>query len=149
MGETTAFLSRNFPMVFSLEPSVLLYELARKRFLQNEKISLINKSSEDGFDDILKKISGTVNFWLDGHFSGLGTFKGNDVTPIELELSHIKKYQGNFKNICIAVDDFRLFNFQRKESYPSPNVLVNFANENGFTWTVERDIFIMRYNMYT
>jgi hypothetical protein len=145
MGETTAFLGRNFSMVFSLEPSVLLHELARKRFLKRKNIFLINESSEDGFEEILRPISGNVNFWLDGHFSGKGTFKGNDVTPIELELTLNKKYLKNLKNVSIAVDDFRLFNSERKGGYPSPKFLVDFANENGFEWAVERDIFLMHF----
>jgi hypothetical protein len=146
LGETTEFLSRNYPKVISLEPHFILFENAKVRFESTPNVEVLNISSEDGFDKIVNNIFCSANFWLDGHFSGDGTFDGGGITPIEIELEVIKRYMKNMADISIAIDDFRLFQEDGSSGYPSPNILVNFANRNGFNWTIERDIFLMRHS---
>ena len=144
LGETTEYLGRNYPQVYSLEPYPPLFQRAALRFRNSRNIMIVNKGSEAGFDEIVKKITGPANFWLDGHFSGSGTYDGEGMTPIEHELAVIRNHQSAMTAVTVAVDDFRLFRTDGSEGYPSPSALVTFANENGFEWTVERDIFIMK-----
>jgi hypothetical protein len=140
-GETTKFLSRISNGVISIEPDETLYSQAVSKFLGVENIVLINSTSEEVFDHIVGKLSGNVNFWLDGHYSGPGTFKATQETPIVFELNTISKYRNNFQNILVLIDDFRLFSVD--EEYPKKEFLVEWANLNGFSWTVEHDIFII------
>lgn len=144
LGETTAFLAKNYAVVFSLEPFEPLYRSAIRRFSGQKNVKIINKSSEDGFEGALREITGPANFWLDGHFSGAGTFEGTSVTPIELELANISKYRKRIGEITILVDDFRLFKNDGRFGYPSPDILVEYAKKNALWWTVEHDIFVMR-----
>lgn len=144
LGETTEYLGRHYPQVYSLEPYLPLFQQAVLRFRNSRNIIIVNKGSEAGFEEIVRKITGPVNFWLDGHFSGSGTYEGEGMTPIEHELAVIRDHQPAMTAVTVAVDDFRLFRADGIEGYPSPNALVNFANENGFEWTVERGIFIMK-----
>ena len=80
MGKTTNFLRERYPHVHTIEPEIKLYNAALK--LSNGKnVTLYNDVSENVFPKLLKSLSGDVNFWLDGHYSGGITFKGKKNCP--------------------------------------------------------------------
>ena len=143
-GVTTNYLAKRFPHVTSVEPSEKLYERAREKF-KGRNIEIINDVSENAFPKILPKLSGDINFWLDGHFSAGITFKGKSDCPVEQELESIKDNLANFDKVLILIDDVRCFLPEREDypDYPSLDYLVQWAGENGFSWNIEHDIFIM------
>lgn len=145
-GQTTSFLSLSAKHVYTLEPSNYIYSRVSK-FLKKRysNVDVYNFSSEDGFETILKTVSGDVNFWLDGHYSMGDTYEGKLHTPISYELSMISNYLPKLSRICICIDDIRLFGCDSNISgYPSLNALVDWASDNGFKWTIEHDIFIAK-----
>ena len=145
-GDTTDFLSKKFPEVYSIEPSEYLFDHVFKRFKSKKNIKLFNDVSEKILPELLPNLSGDINFWLDGHYSSGITFKGNQDCPIRDELKEISNNLKKFNKILILIDDVRCFvpGNEFKE-YTSINDLVDWSRQNKFNWIIEHDIFIM-YN---
>ena len=146
LGQTTEVLSKKGKRVYSIEPEPILFANAKKYFSSNIKVEILNGTSEDIFPTLLPKINGDVNFWLDGHYSAGTTFKGPQDTPILDELKIIAKNINHFNRVCILVDDIRCFNPHLVDysTYPTVNVLVDWAKMNGLYWHIEHDIFVAK-----
>lgn len=144
MGDTTSALSAMARHVHTIEPQLNFVNLAKIRFKNVGNVSLHYGTSEQLFGQILNDLNGEVAFWLDGHFSSGGTFEGDIDTPILSELSAIKANLHRFSDVSVFVDDFRCFDPSNSEfsDYPERKVLVDWAADNGFSWTVEHDIFV-------
>lgn len=158
LGETTAFLAKRSPQVITLEPSMALWEKAAQKFALSDRITVLHKSSEDGFLETLGLIqTSNVCFWLDGHYSGGSTFSGSEDTPIVHEIRSIthKLKDGTLDQVAVFIDDVREFASLNREQvgrprapgYPSLQVLVDWAEELNLHWTIEHDIFIARSPM--
>lgn len=151
-GETTRYLSTKGNKVVTIEADQVLYERASEMFKNENSISVIHGTSEERMDSVLNELISSgiskLSFWLDGHYSGVGTFQGNFDTPIMQELNTIEKYLPNLENISIFVDDIRLFNKNnhKHKDYPSLDILVEWAKRNGLEWTIELDIFVATNN---
>ena len=144
LGNTTIFLSKISRVVYTIEPEENLYQKAKKRFTNKNIVPIMGKS-EDILPDLLPKLKGKINFWLDGHYSRGETFKGNTDCPIIMELEAIKKNKNNFNEIVIFIDDMRSFfnNFGEYKDYVSVDYLLNWVNEENFKWRIENDIMII------
>jgi len=145
LGSTTSYLSGLFPHVYTVEPEPKLYAAACKRF-KGKNVTLFNDVSENIFPSLLPKLSGNVNFWLDGHYSSGITFKGETDCPVEDELIAIEKNLDNFDEVTILIDDVRCFlpNNSSYTDYPSIDYLVDWGRRMNFHWRIEHDIFIMQ-----
>ena len=145
LGTTTSYLSGLFPHIYSVEPELKLYAAACKRF-KDKNVSLFNDVSENIFPSLLPKLTGDINFWLDGHYSAGITFKGEKDCPVEDELIAIEQNFDNFNKISILIDDVRCFlpNNSSYSDYPSIDYLVDWARRMNFHWRIEHDIFIMQ-----
>ncbi len=143
LGETSRALSNRFPknLIYTIEPSELLHAFVSKKLNKYQNIKFIYGTSETSLVEILSKVSPKVNLWLDGHYSGDVTYSGDNISPILQELSHVKTALSRFTEICIFVDDFRLFGVE--SGYPTKNELVQWCSQNNFFWMVENDIFVM------
>lgn len=146
LGETTALLARHATHVYSLEPAQKLYERAAKKFGSNPRVTIIGQPSEQVFPELLPKLTGPVNFWLDGHYSAGPTFKGAIDTPIREELAAIAANLKKLSPVVVLVDDIRAFNpsVPGSESYPALDELVDWARANDLKWEIEHDIFVAR-----
>ncbi len=82
MGHTTEVLSKNGLKVFSIEPEPTLYANAFKYFKKFNNVEILNGTREKIFPNLLSKLNGDVNFWLDGNYSAGITFKEAQDTPI-------------------------------------------------------------------
>jgi hypothetical protein len=154
-GDTTRYLAQEAPRVVSLEPMKSLFLSSKDRLSDLQNVILINKSSEDGFKEAIAKAeSEDLCFWLDGHFSRENTFDGGRDTPIIFELETIAEdyRNGRIHNAIVFVDDVRLFVQQYRElpdspardGYPPLFWLASWAENLGFSWFIEHDIFIAR-----
>ena len=145
LGKTTNFLRERYPHVYTIEPEIKLYNDALKRFI-GKNVTLYNDVSENVFPNLLKKLSGDVNFWLDGHYSEGITFKGDKDCPVEDELNIIEANLNNFNKITILIDDVRCFLPENSKypDYPSIDYLVDWARRFNMSWKIEHDIFIMQ-----
>tara|TARA_B100001057_G_scaffold469369_1_gene529597 strand:- start:678 stop:1328 length:651 start_codon:yes stop_codon:yes gene_type:complete len=145
-GVTAKYLSQISKFVYTIEPSTKYFELAKDKLFNQSNYKIYNGTSEDYLEIILSEIpeGSTVSFWLDGHWSGGDTYKGNIDTPIEFELEIISKFLTKFHKTTVLVDDVRLFSnsFKKKEVYPDKSILINWATKNNLNWKISRDIFI-------
>lgn len=144
-GHTASFLSQIASRVVTIEPDQSLFSQAAQKF-SGTNVEVLNGLSENLMAGVLSNLS-VVNgppvfLWLDGHFSGGITHQGPSDTPVLAELEQIALHGANVKTVFI--DDFRCFSSQDPEydDYPSRQVLVRWAEENEYWWTVEHDIFI-------
>jgi hypothetical protein len=64
-------------------------------------------SSQNELKNMIKDINVQMTFWLDGHWSGGNTAKGDINSPLVYELETIKNH--NIKNHIILIDDLRMF----------------------------------------
>jgi len=146
LGQTTKELSKYGKFIYSIEPEPILYSNAADYFKLNPNVKLFIRLSEEVFPSLLPKLFGDINFWLDGHYSAGITFKGPQETPILEELAHISLNLKHFQNVCVMIDDVRCFNSKLEEysTYPSINVLVDWAEKNRFSWHIEHDIFVAK-----
>jgi hypothetical protein len=142
-GYTTRGLSEASKAIATLEPSTIYFDLSSKALSDLDNVTLVNATSEDGLlatiDNFPK--GSHINFWLDGHYSELDTFLGANHCPIEEELKTIA-LRLSVHTVTIFIDDFRLFGSQK--GYPSKDFLVDWSRDNGFFWSVEKDIFILQ-----
>lgn len=145
-GDTSAILLKVANNVISIEADEELFLKASKRFFGRQKIIILKGDSKLVFPTLIPSLSGNVSFWLDGHYSGEGTFLGEEKTPIISELQSIQANLINFQKICVLVDDIRLFSPELSitEGYPSLNYLVEWALHNNLSWKIEHDIFIAK-----
>jgi hypothetical protein len=144
LGESTAFFATIYPEVTSFEPYGPLAKYNTERFSKNQRIKIINKASQHALDGILKNYDGKLNFWLDGHFSGLGTFgKIENASPVIQELNTIFSWEGSSEQnkALIAIDDARLFKGQN--GYPTVLEVANICNLFGYTLYVLNDIILI------
>lgn len=86
MGDTASLLSATAKKVYTIEPDRALYEKALVRFKGNPNIQVLHGLSEDVLPTLLSTLKGTVNFWLDGHYSGGITHK--DLPTALFEMSY-------------------------------------------------------------
>ena len=80
----------NFQEIHSIELADYYYQKALKRFRKYSKIHLHKGDSSVVLSEVIKAIDKPVIFWLDGHYSGGLTAKGDSECPIwgELEQSY-------------------------------------------------------------
>jgi hypothetical protein len=112
---------KNFDKIYSIELDKSLWEDAHLRFEKYNHIEIIQGDSGLKLKEIIPKIKKKSIFWLDGHYSGMGTAKGNKETPIFEEL---KSILGQKINHIILIDDARCFD--GTGDYPTFNELSRF-----------------------
>lgn len=144
-GTTTTFLLRHFGKVYSIEPEPKLFAKAAKRFAGKD-VELFNDVSETVLPDLLPRISGDCNFWLDGHYSAGVTFQGSQDCPVEDELAAIAGHLDRLGRVSILIDDVRCFLPSNTDypDYPTLDRLVDWTRAHGLEWRIEHDIFIAK-----
>lgn len=148
-GDTTARAARYFKTVHSIELADRLYEFAKQRFANNKQIQLYHGDSAVLLPSIVKTLTKKTMFFLDAHFSGGATVKGNENTPILHELEIIK--QSGMKNAILLIDDIRLFydslgqvSGTNVEGYPSTTQIINKILEidSSYHFAIVSDVLI-------
>ena len=142
-GLTTRWLSKRSSQVISLEPDPTLAAFVRRRLRRLENTTVLNESSESGLRPALEAAKDKVCLFLDGHYSGGITYRGNLISPIVSELDTVAEHLPQLLSCRIFVDDFRLFGQNDLDgAYPSPNLLVDFARAYMDGWTVQNGVFV-------
>lgn len=146
MGDTAELLSNHSKAVYTIEPDRALYEQAAARFSGGSKVKALHGLSEDVFPTLLPTLSGTVNFWLDGHYSGGITHQGPTDCPVREELQNVESNLSRYERVAVLIDDVRCFDPSIPEyaDYPSLDFLVDWARKNGLAWHIEHDIFVAK-----
>lgn len=106
LGDMVEAQKMNFKSIYSIELSQDLFQKAVERFKSDKHIKILEGDSSLVLKDILIELESHAIFWLDGHYSGDITAKGEKETPILSELEQIIKHNNSH---VILIDDARLF----------------------------------------
>lgn len=113
LGDTIAAMRPAFAQLLSIELAPELAAAAERRFAGDDAISIIRADSPTGLTEAFARLRGRpAVIWLDAHYSGGPTAKGERNTPILAEIDQILASRGG--RDVILVDDIRL-------SWPTPS----------------------------
>ncbi len=121
-----------FDKIYSIELSDYYYNEAVKRFKKFTKIELLHGDSSKRLGEIVNKLNEPAIFWLDGHYSGGLTGKGEKESPIWGELNAIVPTK--LPHILL-IDDARCFTGEN--DYPSIAALNEFFTNTGLKYNFE------------
>jgi SAM-dependent methyltransferase len=139
LGDMAAFLSARGYNVITIELDPKLAALARLRFKDNRRVHLIEGDSAARLPAVVGRLTHPALFYLDAHYSGPGTGKGNLETPISAEIDLIltRAPAGS----VVAIDDARCFG--TTPDYPPLQDLLGALRARGVTdANVENDAIV-------
>lgn len=110
-----AMLDR-FREIYSIELDATLCSNAQKFFSRHRHVHILQGASDQVLPLILSKIDQSCLFWLDAHYSGGKTAKGDLSTPIMKELELILQHPFSAQHVLL-IDDARCFNGD--DDYPT------------------------------
>ena len=122
-GDMVYAVRRHFRKIVSIELSSELATKARYRLRGISNISVLEGDSTAVLPSVLGQLRGPALFWLDAHFAGPGTARGEVDTPVVGELNLI--LPSWIVGSAILIDDARYFNGQN--GYPTLPELIDFA----------------------
>lgn len=114
LGDMVWAQRHNFSQIYSIELDKELAEIAAKRFKKNSHIKIIQGDSGKLMEQIIPEITDKAIFWIDAHYSGGITTRGNKDCPVYDELKAI--LSSNTEHV-ILIDDARYFIGER--DYPT------------------------------
>lgn len=139
LGDMVFAMKDYFRKIYSIELSPELFERAQKRFRGDGHIKLVQGDSSVKIAEVLSEVEKPVLFWLDGHYSGGITARGEKICPVYGELENV--FKSPFPHV-ILIDDARLFNGE--DDYPTLEELRYFVTEKSdYKMKVENDIIIL------
>ena len=107
LGDMINAQKSRFKKVISIELGDQLYKNAVEKFRKNKNITLYQGDSGEVLGEIMNNISEPAIFWLDGHYSGGITAKGEKECPILKELDAI--FETNSLDHVLLIDDANCF----------------------------------------
>jgi hypothetical protein len=116
LGIMVSAVKRNLGPIYSIELDEDLYERAKRKFVRFRHIYLFHGDSAQVLTRVLYRIHEPSLFWLDAHYSGGITAKGNLETPVVQELRQILSHPMVAHHV-ILIDDAR--NFVGENDYPT------------------------------
>jgi hypothetical protein len=106
LGDMVWAVRNQFEEIHSIELDDRLCTLARDRFARFAHIRIHHGDSVKVLPGIVRELTSPALFWLDGHFSGPDTARGETDSPVTQELTILL---GSVRNDVILIDDARLF----------------------------------------
>jgi hypothetical protein len=122
VGDMVEAMKRRFQRIYSIEISPDLAHKAQQRFARDSHVEIIENDSAIALRKLVPMLNEPTLFWLDGHYSGGNTGKGEKETPIMEELETI--LSSNIPHV-ILVDDARCFGTEK--DYPSLDELETYV----------------------
>ena len=107
MGWTAEYVSEYFSRCITIELDPNYYRKAVEKFKASKTVEVILGNSSDVLPDLLNKLDQRTLFYLDGHYCGHNTAKGESNTPIIQEIRTILAHAD--RNHVILIDDARMF----------------------------------------
>jgi len=133
LGDMIEAQKKKFDRIFSIELGEKLWRKAVNRFKNEKHITLIHGDSGEVLKSISEKLNEPALFWLDGHYSGGITAKGNLECPILKELDAIFLYS-KFNHVLL-IDDARCFD--GTNDYPTIEELTNYIKNKNEKYIME------------
>jgi len=106
LGEMVEAQLANFSRIISIELSKKFHKLAKQKFRKHAHVELLQGDSGIKLGEVVPSLSEPALFWLDGHYSGGKTARGEKDCPVPEELKIILK--SDLPHV-ILIDDARLF----------------------------------------
>jgi hypothetical protein len=114
-GDMVYALRGAFEKIVSIELDSRLYGEACRRLASAAHVQLLCGDSAVLLRSVLESIREPALFWLDGHYSGPGTARSQQDSPILAEMSSILSHV--VRNHIILIDDAR--EFVGRDGYPT------------------------------
>lgn len=106
-GDTVAAIKDMYSSVISIEVDEALYKKACVRFAADKNVRIVHGDCAREMPTILATLHEPAVFWLDGHYSGGETGKGEVEDPILISLNQIAALPA--QEHVIFIDDARTF----------------------------------------
>lgn len=121
LGDTVAFFVPHARRIVSVEIEPSLHAAARRRFSAEPHVDIVFGDAADCIPRILAGLEEGCMLWLDGHFSGGETGRGDQEEPVIRVLGGLRdlRLEGPF---TVVVDDLRLFG--RAPGFPTLEELI-------------------------
>lgn len=138
LGEMIESQKNTFRIIYSIELGHDLHIAAKAKFKKEAHINLLEGDSGKILKVLMPQIKEPAIFWLDGHYSGGITAKGDKDCPIFEELTAI--LNADKLPHILMIDDARLFN--GADGYPTVAELNSFIRTftTAFKQEIENDI---------
>lgn len=107
LGDTVQAVKGRYAKVVSIEVDGPLCEKARERFREDRNVEIVLGDCVRELPRVLEALSEPAVFWLDGHWSGEGTGKGDVEEPVLLSLRQIREHP--VRGHVVFIDDARYF----------------------------------------
>lgn len=133
-GHMVYVMLDHFQEIFSIELDITMAEKAKKRFSGYRHIHIYQGESDNILPSILKELKEPCMFWLDAHYSGGATARGDLETPVMQELQCILAHP-NINEHVILIDDARCFT--GKNDYPALETLRHYILDIHPDWNFE------------
>ena len=140
-GDTVNVARYYFDSIISIELSKDLHSKNKERFKNVQNVALHNGDSGKLLKEILKSIDEErIIFWLDAHYSGIGTATTKTSCSIMGELEAIASHSRNHH--CILIDDATLFGSD--PDYPKLDEVIHFLKNinNNYEISVNNNIIM-------
>lgn len=109
LGDTLDALADRFSKIYSIEMSPMLHRWAKARLRKHPHITLYCGDSAVLLPSVISQVNEPALFWLDAHYSGGQTARGDSDTPILAELRSVFEAENSGKRHVILIDDARDF----------------------------------------
>lgn len=139
MGDMVEAQRDQFKKIYSIELSEKLFKKAQKRFKDHMHIKIVQGDSGTVLSKLMAEIDKPALFWLDGHYSGGITAKGDKECPVPEELKIILRSPPAH---IILIDDARLFN--GTHDYPTIDQIEEIIKANNRQYMVKTKDDIIR-----
>ncbi len=138
-GETSKLLADEFGSCTTIERSQSLAARARKRFVRDPRVRVLEGSSRDELGRALPPADQGCFFWLDAH--GMYDYAGDDKdeNPLLAELGLILEQRGSSPNV-IAVDDARGMGTQ--PDWPPLGEIFGLLSDHGYSGAIIDDTLV-------
>lgn len=137
-GDMIEAQKKTFDRLYSIELGKDLWKKAVKRFRQDANVTILQGDSGKVLETVTSDLNEPAIFWLDGHYSGGITARGEKECPILEEVNAVFR----FKNIdhILLVDDASSFDGQH--DYPTIDELTTHikTKNNKYEVTIKDDI---------
>ena len=114
-GEMVDAMRPHFDRIISIEMSPQIHDSVSRRFAGDTRIRLVLGDSATELPRVLDGLDHPALFWLDGHFMGAGTARGEEDSPVRAELAAVLRHP--VRGHLILIDDARLF--RGADGYPT------------------------------
>ncbi len=107
-GEMVEAMRPYFQRIVSIEMAPEIHQSAVRRFTGDPRVELLLGDSAVVLPRVLGQLYEPALFWLDGHFMGGDTARGQEDSPVRTELAALLSHR--VRGHVLLIDDARLFN---------------------------------------